>query len=309
VSVVASPAHELYGVVWLAARDIAAGGDGLASATPARLSLAIDVEPDLLGELAAASVAEGLACRPEAMGPRWPEFEPKLRKMIEAIFPGRARNRLRALALGVAKARANSGRAGDDDVLTLGDRTAPRALADARQLTILQLRTNEATLAAAALPLLGPLTGSDLVDAILQQVSRTPLAAAVKARRPWRRPVFWVAAGRALLALHGLGLRRLTHDPAMLRQVARHRARHAVAVGLQAVLRADLKPLVRQGGPSEHGEAVARLAWEARQLHPPAAPGRHGSTEARSGRNGPIHGTHSSRMSTPGTTPAATTSS
>jgi peptidoglycan/xylan/chitin deacetylase (PgdA/CDA1 family) len=271
--------HDLYDVLWSAARDIAAGGDGLASAALARPSLAIDVDPGLLGELAAASMAHRLACRPDELGPRWPEFEPKVGKVIEALIPGHGSERLRALAMGAAKARANGGRTSGDDVLTLGDPITPRALADAQPFAVLQVRTNEATLAAAALPLLGPLAGEDLVDAVLQQVRRTPLADAMMVRRPWRRLAFWTAAGRALLAVQGLGLRRLARDPAMLRQVLRHRGRYALAAGLQAALRADLRPLVRQGGPSIHREAIARLAAEASRPHSPAVPGGRGPTK------------------------------
>jgi peptidoglycan/xylan/chitin deacetylase (PgdA/CDA1 family) len=282
------PRRELYYTLWSAARDIAGGGDGLVTTPLASSKQDIDVEPDFLGELAAAGMADRLACRPEDLGPRWTAFEPKLRKAIEAIFPGRARDRLRTLAIGAAKARANGGRAGDDDVLQLGDATAPRTLAEAHQFAVLQVRANRGVLAAAALPLLGALSGSDLADAVLQQIRRAPLAATLKARRPWLRLAFWAAAGDALLRVRGLGLRRLARNPAMLRQILRYRLRHALAVGLEATLRVDLQPLARQGGLSRHCEVLARLAADANRERPPAAPAcRHPAERFTRGAVGP----------------------
>src|SRR5438034_862565 len=59
----ALPSHELYYVLWSAARGIAAGGDGLSTAALLRRPVDVDFEPGTIGELMAVGMADMLACR------------------------------------------------------------------------------------------------------------------------------------------------------------------------------------------------------------------------------------------------------
>jgi len=255
-------AHELYYVLWSACRDIAAGGDGLATAAllPGRID--VDFEPAAFGELVASGMADMLACHPEELAGCWPAFEPKLHAVLDQVYPEAERARLKALAMGVVKARLNGGQPGDADLLQL---EAPRpclAPPDGADFAVLQLRREDSTLAAIGLPMLGAREGADLAEAIAQQARRAPLTAALRAAQPWRKGAFWRAAAPPALDLRGMGLRTCAGKPAALAELLRRRVRHLAAVGLRRTLERELRPSMRPERPSEHERELAALVAE-----------------------------------------------
>lgn len=256
-------AHELYYVLWSAGRDIAAGGDGVATAALLPRHVSIDFEPNALGELVASGMADMLACRPTELAPRWPEFEPKLRTVFDQVYPEPARMRLKALAIGVMKARLNGGVASDPDVVQVDGALQP--FEPSEDYAVLQLRRGDATLAAIALPTLGARSVEELAEAIARQTQRAPLTAAIHAYRPWRRPAFWRAAARAGARLRGNGLKVLAREPRRLRDFLRQRIRFAAAAGLYGALAADLR--------RARGDAASEHQRQLRALTPPTQEG------------------------------------
>jgi glycosyltransferase involved in cell wall biosynthesis/peptidoglycan/xylan/chitin deacetylase (PgdA/CDA1 family)/ubiquinone/menaquinone biosynthesis C-methylase UbiE len=267
----ALPHHRFHYVLWSAARDIAAGGDGLSTVALLGDDDNVAFEPESLGELMAAGMADMAACRPEELTSRWRDLEPALRRMFAAV---RSAERLKALAMGAIKARLNGGRAGDDDVLQLEAPSSPKAVGEGDDFAVIQLRARASTLGAVAVPVLGVPDAEDLRRTVTQQARRLPLARALRALRPWRTPSFWTASGRAALNIRGLALRTQRKNPAVLREILRQRLRYALAAGLQASVRSKLSPLARQGGSSRHRDLLAQMCSEAaNQPEPRAAQG------------------------------------
>jgi peptidoglycan/xylan/chitin deacetylase (PgdA/CDA1 family)/2-polyprenyl-3-methyl-5-hydroxy-6-metoxy-1,4-benzoquinol methylase len=263
----ALPTRELYFVLWSAARHIAVGGDGveLVKLLPTPINVAF--EPDGLGELMASGMADMLAVRTHQLGRRWTEFEPKLIAVFDAVYPSSSQRRLKTLALGVVKARLNGGRPTDDDTLQLDRPRAPPIGDD--DFAVLQLRSRRATLGSIALPSLGHLSGPFLVEGVVEQMRKLPLAAVLHAYRPWGSITFWGAMLRAALDPRRLALAQQWRNPRKLRQILRHRLRYALSSGLQASVRARLRPITATQDTDDHGRAVAELRRWALDLPSP----------------------------------------
>jgi peptidoglycan/xylan/chitin deacetylase (PgdA/CDA1 family)/SAM-dependent methyltransferase len=255
------PTHEFYYLLWCAARDIALGGDGLATAAPLRRGHDVDVAPSAIGHLMAGGMADALARPVDTLGPLWPQFEPKLRALLEYVCPEDDRRRLRALALGVIRASLNS--VGADGALQLDAPKLPRMDPGGGDFAVLQLRSGAATAGPIALPVLGVRDGADLVEAVARQSGRIPLKGAVHAVRPWRSPSFWKAAAPLLMDVRGSGLRAALRRPRQAAALARSRLRRILGAGLEGVVRARLAPLAAAPRSSQtHGEALAALRAE-----------------------------------------------
>ena len=285
------PTHEFYYLLWCAARDIALGGDGLATAEPLRDGRDVDFTPSAIGALMASGMADALACPADRLGPRWPEFEPRLRALLHYVCPEEDRRRLRELALGVIRAGLNG--EGPDGALQLDGPGLPPLDPDRGDFAVLQLRSGRRTAGPVALPVLGARSGVELVEAVAGQAGRIPLKTAVQAVSPWRSPAFWKAALPLLLDVRGSGLRAALGRPRQASPLVRSRLRRAIGAGLQAVVRARLAPLAEAGGPSAHQEALAALrAQMLAEAGSPAArpiaptPGRAGRDAADTARAG-----------------------
>jgi peptidoglycan/xylan/chitin deacetylase (PgdA/CDA1 family)/SAM-dependent methyltransferase len=262
-------ARQLYYVLWSAARDIAAGGDGLSIADLLPAKMDEDFEPDSIGELMAFGVADMLALRPGEAGRAWPQMEPKFRRLLERIYPEPARGRLVALAMASTKAVLNGGCADDSDALRLGSADLPRALDGGGDFVALQLQAGTRTLGTIALPMLAARSGADVAEAVAGQIGALPLVRALLAARPWRSVTFWIAAARTLLDLRGLGLWSGRREPRRLARILRHRLRHALRCGLEAGVAAGLGRAGRDKAPSPHTAELARLREEAMALPAP----------------------------------------
>jgi peptidoglycan/xylan/chitin deacetylase (PgdA/CDA1 family)/glycosyltransferase involved in cell wall biosynthesis/2-polyprenyl-3-methyl-5-hydroxy-6-metoxy-1,4-benzoquinol methylase len=265
------PTHEFYYLLWCAARDIATGGDGLATAAPLRDGRDVDFSPSAIGGLMASGIADALACRLDRLGPYWERFEPKLAALLEFVCPDDDRRRLRRLALGVIRSRMNGKQQDEADVLRLDALRPVRLDPEADDFAVLQLRSGKTTAGAIALPLLGAREGADLVEAVARQAGRIPLKAALEAVRPWRRAAFWKAAAPAMLDPRGSGLRVALRHPQQAAGMARSRLRRALETGLEAAVRAGLAPLAEGEGPSPHARALAGLRAETAAVYGPAA--------------------------------------
>lgn len=263
------PTHEFFYLLWSAARDIALGGNGLAVAAKIRDGDHIEFSPNDIGELMAGGMADVLAARPQDLSSHWPEFEPKLARVLELASPSPDHDRLRRIAISVVKARLNGGRAVDRDAIQLEDPRPPVQI-PADEVLLLQLRFRAETLGALALPALQERSPAELVDGICRQVARIPLTPALKAARPWRIPSFWRAAMLRVVDVRGLSLHLAWRRPGRLRAILSSRLRHALAVGLQAAVRARLKPLA-------HGDACALVSTTAARAD--EAPGQLGRQE------------------------------
>jgi peptidoglycan/xylan/chitin deacetylase (PgdA/CDA1 family)/2-polyprenyl-3-methyl-5-hydroxy-6-metoxy-1,4-benzoquinol methylase len=281
------PMHEFYYLLWCAARDIAVGGDGLATAAPLRQGHDVDFSPSAIGGLMASGVADALACRLDRLGPCWEGLAPRLAALLEFVCPEDDRRRLRQLALGVIRSLLNSDGTDQADVLRLEAPVLPRLEPARGDFAVLQLRSGGVTAGPIALPVLAERDGVDLVDAIARQAGRIPLKKALEAVRPWRSLGFWKAVAPVLLDLRGSGLRAALRRPHQAAPLLRSRLRRAVSIGLEGAVRARLEPLAKDSGPSAHAEAVCALRAEVRAElgatnGPPSAPVR---PEARAERD------------------------
>lgn len=269
----ALPARELYFVLWCAARAVATGDDGVAVAELLG-SPGANAEPRSLGELMASGMADVLGAEERALGHRWPEFEPKLARLLAVLGPHQAR--VQALTLAVIKARLNAGAPSEADRLEL---EAPQAQAGEifAPTGALQLARRGRTIGALAVPFLAPREPSSLAEAVVAQAGRLPLRLALGASRCWTSADFWVAA----LARVATRLRRPARlSPGYGKAVLRAALTH----GLEASLAARL-PRGRPAEADAHQQALAALldaaAAEARGLaadlgpspRPPARPG------------------------------------
>lgn len=263
--------RQLYYMLWSAARDIAAGGDGLSIADLLPTEVDADFEPDSIGELMAFGVADMLALRPYEAGRAWPEMAPKFRRLLNRVYPEPARGRLVALALAATKAGLTGGRADEADTLRLGSADLPRALENAGEFVTLQLRAGDRTLGTIALPMLGARSRADFAAAVTSQIGGLPLTRALLAARPWRRVEFWIAAARPLLSPRGLGLASARRKPRRLARILRHRLRHALRCGLEAAVAAGLARAGRDEAFCPHTAELARLRDEAMALPAPLA--------------------------------------
>ena len=267
------PTHEFYYLLWCAARDIAVGGDGLATAAPLRDGRDVDFSPSAIGGLMASGMADALACRLDRLSGCWERFEPKLAALLEFVCPEDDRRRLRRLALGVIRSRFSGERIDEADALRLD---APRlAPVDPGRddFAVLQLCDGRAVAGSIALPLLGPRDGADLADAVSRQAGRIPLKAALEAIRPWRAPAFWQAAAAVMLDPRGSGLRAALRRPQLAAAMVRSRSRRAVGAGLEAAVRARLASRAEASAPSAHAQALAALRAEVRAGPESAASG------------------------------------
>ena len=284
------PTHEFYYLLWCAARDIAVGGDGLATAAPLKEGHDVDFSPSAIGELMASGVADALASRLDRLGPCWERFEPKFAALLDSVCPDDDRRRLKQLALGAIRARLDHDPAGAADVLWLdGPRPAPLQ-PERDDFAVLRLCSGRATAGSIALPLLGARDGADLVDAVARQAGRLPLKAALQAIRPWRTPAFWKAAAPVILDPRGSGLRAALRQPGQAAAMIRSRTRRALQMGVEEAVRARLAPLVEGVGSWAHPEALCALRADVRAgLKPageragPAAPGSRDAAAASAG--------------------------
>jgi peptidoglycan/xylan/chitin deacetylase (PgdA/CDA1 family)/glycosyltransferase involved in cell wall biosynthesis/2-polyprenyl-3-methyl-5-hydroxy-6-metoxy-1,4-benzoquinol methylase len=256
------PTHEFYYLLWCAARDIAVGGDGLATAAPLSDDRDVDFSPGAMGGLMASGIADALACRQDRLGPQWERFEPKLAALLQFVCPDDDRRRLRRLTLGVIRARLNGERADDADVLRLDAPRLPRLDPGTDDFAVLQLCSGHATAGSIALPLLGSRDGAELVDAVARQAGRIPLKAALEAIRPWRTPAFWKAMAPVILDPRGSGLRVTLRRPKQAAAVVRSRLRRAIGAGLEGTVRAKLAPLADASAPGTHAQALSALRAE-----------------------------------------------
>ncbi|MBV9993710.1 MAG: glycosyltransferase [Caulobacteraceae bacterium] len=252
-------ARRLYYLLWSGARDIAAGGEGLAAAALLPADIDTDFEPDSVGELMASGAADMLGLRPDQAGEAWVRMGPKLRRLLQAAHGDPARSRLVELSLAAAKAALAGGRAGDSDRLELGAAAIPPGLSEADDFAILQLHGGLRTIGSIALPMLGARSGADLRGAAVAQIGDLPLTRALLAARPWRRLTFWPAVLRSLLEVRGLGLRRGLAKPSRIAPVLRQRLRHSLRAGLKADVAARLRRLGQDDGASAHAQELARL--------------------------------------------------
>jgi peptidoglycan/xylan/chitin deacetylase (PgdA/CDA1 family)/SAM-dependent methyltransferase len=281
------PTHEFYYLLWCGARDIAVGGDGLATVEPLRDGRDIDFSPSAIGALMASGIADALARPAEALGPEWDRFEPRLKTLLEYVCPEDNRRRLRELALGVIRAGLNGGGMEGHDVLQLGARAVPPLDAARGDFAVLQLRSGRATAGPIALPVLGARDGADLTDAVARQAGRIPLKTALQAIRPWRTLGFWQAVIPLLLDVRGSGLRAALRRPRQAPALARSRLRRALGAGLEGAVRTRLAKLAKAGGPSAHAQALAVLRAQVRAEPGPfiAAPSSGGRPQAQAGRD------------------------
>jgi peptidoglycan/xylan/chitin deacetylase (PgdA/CDA1 family)/2-polyprenyl-3-methyl-5-hydroxy-6-metoxy-1,4-benzoquinol methylase len=265
------PTHEFYYLLWCAARDIAIGGDGLATAAPLRDGRDVDFSPSAIGGLMASGIADALACRLDRLGPHWERFEPKLAALLEFVCPDDDRRRLRRLALGVVRAHFNGERADGSEVLRLDGARPARLEPGPDDFAVMQLRSGRATAGAVALPLLGGRDGADLADAVARQAGRIPLKAALEAIRPWWTPAFWKIAAPAMLDPRGSGLRAALRRPRLAAGMMRSRLRRALGTGLEGAVRSRLAPHAGDSGPSPHVQALAALRAEVTAAYEPSA--------------------------------------
>jgi peptidoglycan/xylan/chitin deacetylase (PgdA/CDA1 family)/2-polyprenyl-3-methyl-5-hydroxy-6-metoxy-1,4-benzoquinol methylase len=265
------PTHEFYYLLWCAARDVAVGGDGLATAAPLRDGRDVDFSPSAMGGLMASGIADALACRLDRLGPHWERFEPKLAAMLEFVCPDDDRRRLRRLTLGVIRARLHGERSDEADVLRMDAPRLARLEPGPDDFAVLQLRAGRATAGSIALPLLGPRDGADLASAVARQAGRIPLKAALEAIRPWRNLAFWKSAVPVMLDPRGSGLRVGLRRPQQAASMIRSRLRRASALGLEAAVRGRLASAGEASAPSVHVEALSALRAEvAAAFEPPA---------------------------------------
>lgn len=259
----ALPSRELYFVLWSTARAVAMGEDPLPLIGMLERPLEAGFEPSDAGELMAAGIADLLGQRPSDLGRRWPEFAPGLEAIFRALDPAGARQRACALALATIKARLNGGADGDADVLQLGREFSD--VAPDSDFAVFQVRAGGRTLGIVAAPALGPLDAAHLADVAATQAGRLPLASALRAARPWVSGAFWPPLVRWLANPRGLALVGQRRNPARLKQIVRHRLRHALAAGLQSAVRQALRPRPGSQVTDGHGDRVREIcaAFEA----------------------------------------------
>jgi peptidoglycan/xylan/chitin deacetylase (PgdA/CDA1 family) len=269
------PMRRLCFVLWSAARDIAAGGDGLAIADLVAAERRHEFDPQELGQLMAAGMADMAACAPHALAPRWAEFEAKLGAVLDRLYPGAERARPKAFALGVIKAALNGGGPDDDDVIDLDDPRLPRRLINDPS-AVLQLRRGGRTLGAVALAALGPQDPATFAGMVAAQAGRLPRQATVRAFRPWESWAFWGAAWGKLLRPAPPALILDRAGAGRARQLLWARLRTATAAGMRAAVAARLGGLPR-GQADGHTVRLSALREET------------GSAEAPDARPPPSH--------------------
>jgi peptidoglycan/xylan/chitin deacetylase (PgdA/CDA1 family) len=245
----ALPARELFFLLWCAARDIAAGGDGLGVIALGGPTGGVDPEPRSLGELMAGGMADVLSTQAHRLGRLWPVFEPRLLRVLEAAIPHLPG--VREMTLGMIKGRLNGARADDGDVIDLG---RPLPLRDGMG-GVLQLRWKGRTLGVIAVPSLDRRSAADLAGVIERQTAYLPLRLALAAARPWRSVDFWRGAV-------GGALRRLANSAPITPTLSKCIVREALAQGLQAAVAGRLKRLRPRAEPDLHHQALAQV-WDA----------------------------------------------
>jgi peptidoglycan/xylan/chitin deacetylase (PgdA/CDA1 family) len=240
--------YRLNFLLWSAARQVAAGGDGaeLFDVLRSRLDLDLDLDPEEVGEMLAEGMADFLALQPDELGGRWPAFAPELKAMLAQAFPGADRARLRDVVLLTLKNRFHVPFDGAD----------AQAVGEVRLQHGGELIDDAATPAAVQLSRNGPVgmvvrTGLQPKDAaalahsFAGQLSGLAMSDAADAR-PWLRAGFWppfLARGAEGLALAAGALLMRGGAPAGF---GRHRLRYAFAGGLAGAL--GLEP-ARPGAP------------------------------------------------------------
>jgi peptidoglycan/xylan/chitin deacetylase (PgdA/CDA1 family) len=253
----ALPARELYYLLWCAAREIAAGGEGTEIARLAGSPEAVDPEPRNLGRLMASGMADAAGVSELALGGRWSEFEPKLAAALSIL--GADRVRLRELTLAVVKARLEGGAPGDGDRLDLEFGLAPG------RSGVRQLVWRGRTLGMLAVPQLAPRNAVALRRIALRQVVRLPLRDVLVRSGCLGSLALWAAV---LPRAVSLVARQRRLDAGFLKATARRAMQEALQVSLARCAAPAGPP------PDEHDVAVRELEAEAVRCAsrlPPAA--------------------------------------
>jgi SAM-dependent methyltransferase len=266
-------------ILWSAARDIADGGEGvsLLELIDPEVFATIDAEPNHLGEMIAAGMADVMSVQPAALGARWPEIGPKLRALLAAAYVDPSRARQRDMILLTIKNRfgvkIEDGAADETPAivrvgLELG--TPLRAVRrDGADVMAIQLRRGGRSLGVVFAPMLDDRSGADLADMVMEQFAALPMNAVAPALKPWRSLRFWVSAVKSLAELRGLGLRRaLTGGNMPVAAIAKHRLRHAFIDGAETVVRGLLK--VEAKADVEASPHRRRIEGMRETLAPPA---------------------------------------
>jgi peptidoglycan/xylan/chitin deacetylase (PgdA/CDA1 family) len=244
----ALPDRELHWVLWCAARQIALGGEGEPFSTllPEQ---ARHYDPWSLGELLASGMADVLAVPPAALSRRWPEFAPKLGRLLRAC----GNEQEAAQTVAIIKARLNGGRRDDPDSLQLERKPRARGAVGSR---ILQLRWGDKTLGAVAAPALEEMSATTFAEAVARGAALLPLRPALRALPPACAPALLSSATRHLCRALWLAWPRGLSGAARtdwLRGVLRR----ALAEGVGSIVR---RRLSGDGGRCAHAAAQgARL--------------------------------------------------
>ncbi|MDB5460756.1 MAG: glycosyl transferase family 2, partial [Caulobacteraceae bacterium] len=254
--------HEVFFVLWSCARDIARGGDGLSILSLLPDGPAIDFDPDMIGELIVTGMADMVSRPALQLGPHWSQWEPKIRAILEALFPSENSARLRSLAMSIAKARINA----ESQAGHLQLERAKSWAADEEQhhSDALQLRLRTFALGVIALPRLGAVNGQWIARTIIAQSPRFSLSIALGQTFLWASPAFWAGAACELARVRGLGTKRLWRNAPAIPRLARQRLRAAAFAGLRSALTAHLRPALRSAAGCDHERAVDGLRHEAK---------------------------------------------
>jgi len=239
-------------LLWSAARQLAAGGDGaeLFDLLQDRLDLDLDLDPEEVGEMLAEGMADYLALQPDELGDRWPRLAPELKLLLARAFPGAQRARLRDVVLLTLKNRFHAP-FDDADGETVRERRLENVhglLGEAGAPVAVQLWC-DGPAGVVAHSGLKPEAPRALMRSFASQLSGLAMndAAAV---RPWRRAGFWPAfAGRAAAGAALCAEALLLHGRAPDGFV-RHRLRYAFAGGLAGALALGSSPPPQRPGAS-----------------------------------------------------------
>jgi peptidoglycan/xylan/chitin deacetylase (PgdA/CDA1 family) len=250
-------AHELHFLLWSAARDIALGGDGLAIVDLARERRPVDLAPDDLAGLMASGMGDVLACAPHHLASRWPEFQPKLQRVLQAARLDACGVRTAALTLAGIEARLDGGRCGGSPTLDL-DRPGLQIEPGRAPPEFVQL-LGRRTAGPIAIPALGAMDRAAATETIVAQAARLPLGPTLEALAPWRAPPFWLGAGVSLCK----GKASLPHVLLHGQVEPKFVFKAAAAAGLAAYLKARLVP-PDAAASCEHTRRVEALKRDAK---------------------------------------------
>lgn len=225
--------------LWSAAREIAAGRDGVALLRREVSLSDLDVDAQPFADMLANGMADFLGRQPHDLASLWEELGPKLVALLSFAFPGDERMRSRELVLLHIKNRCGAAVAASDahsfrvGALHLGKAPA-QADALAARFDVLQLWAHR------PIGLFAIGGRAHLGQCIPAQIRKVGLRPALAAVRPWRRARFW----RAMLAeardTAAACSRAASAPPDQIRALVGQRARFAIENGLSAVLASDL---------------------------------------------------------------------